>query len=331
MTWVLRSKRSRQCDTAFTLVELLVAMVVLSLILVLLAGLANSVNLAWRRGDQATEVSQDGRAILELIARELRHAAMSSKLQFIQNPSLDTQGQLAQSSSIFWQANLGSTTKGSLSEVGYYLTDKYELKRFFVPPTSDYYKIFDPGDGPRRTSADPKVCAPWVTKYVASYPELSTTVSNGVLGFWTRCLDINGDPIPYARNDVQYNSLDAFQPAIPGVRLPDPNDPSQNPTSFIYPAPISDPAATPPIAQAYLLPYSVELYILTVDRSTYDRLKQRLLADTTGQSAIVDNATSGVAPMGLPGNVTGHSNYLTKTYGIKTARIFSTRVQIGTR
>lgn len=72
--------------SAFTLVELLIAMTILTLLVVLTASLLSSVSKAWVSGQQQVETFQDGRAILNLIARDLSQAVISQRLQFIQNP-----------------------------------------------------------------------------------------------------------------------------------------------------------------------------------------------------------------------------------------------------
>ncbi len=325
MTFPLTAVVKRWRGAAFTLIELIVSMTILSIIVLMVASLAGVANRAWSNGNQSSEVYQNGRAILDLIARDLRFAAISPKLQFIQSPSLGGAGQLTYSSNIFWQANIGSTSKGSLCEVGYYLTDQCELKRFFVPPDDTAnYAIFN--TPPSNSFASYQSVAPWVTNYLAgtnatTKQPLATVVCNGVLGFWVRCLDVNGDPIPYVSNSIEYNSADEFQPAVPGVRSPGASQ-AQNPTSFKY----TDHATT---AAANLLPSAVELYVLTVDKPTYDRVKTRLDADPSGQSAVNGNVSSGAPPMGLPGNVVGHSDYLRTTYGVKSDRVFYTRVQVG--
>jgi hypothetical protein len=132
-------------------------------------------------GEQQVSEFQDGRAVLELMSRELSQAVISPNLQFVQNPSLPSAlKQRANSDSIFWQAPATSTSNGNLAEIGYFLAENpansggaiYQLKRFFVTPTDTAnYKIFTSPYQPTDISA------PWVTSFATSTP--STTVSNG--------------------------------------------------------------------------------------------------------------------------------------------------------
>lgn len=305
---------------AFTLVELLTAMTVLGLIVLLVAQVAAGARRAWVGGERRTEVYQNGRAILELVARELRQAVISPRLQFIQDPELDASAsRLKASSSVFWQANLGA----GLCEVGYYLNTQHELKRFFVPPDdAANYRIFDPLCAPKNSSPSPSAAALWVTRsVVASKPNLSATVSGGVLGFWVRCLDVNGDPVPYPGGDageIKYNSADRFQPAVPGVRTPDPSDAMHNPSSFRYTGPTT--------SIAHRLPDAVELFVLTADQPTYARVRSHLPRD---QSLAIGNPASGPAPVGIPGNVAGYRDYLRVHGGVQSSQVFSARVGVG--
>lgn len=189
---------------------------------------------------------QDGRAILELISRELSQAVISPNLQFVQDPDLGGTSKRANADCVFWQYPSTSTASGNLAEVGYYLTDNYELKRFYVPPTDSNYQIFTPPN-PSDTSA------PWVTNVIGSNPSLSTTVSAGVLAFWVRCVDRNGDSIPWSASaPPRFNSAAHFQSAVPN-----------RPNSFLY--------TSSSTARGNALPSAVELTVITLDSRTFSR------------------------------------------------------------
>jgi prepilin-type N-terminal cleavage/methylation domain-containing protein len=301
---VIRVKRS----SAFTLVELLIAMAILSLLVVLLASLLSGVSRAWVSSEQQAETFQDGRAILELMSRELAQSVLSPKLQFVQNPTLTGVTQRANSGSLFWQVGLASTDSGSLSEVGYYLSEDttqhtFRLKRFFVPPTdATNYQIFANSPNDRN--------ALWVTNFVA-VSTLNTVVSDGVVAFWVRCLDSNGDPIPWISSaatsngdagaaPLQFNSAGHFQPAISG-----------QPTSFKY----TNSSST---AQAHLLPATVELTVVTVDSKTMQRSR-----------ASVPALPVLAGSQDIPPAVTTFNQSLI-TNNIRSARTFSTRVPMKT-
>jgi prepilin-type N-terminal cleavage/methylation domain-containing protein len=246
---------------AFTLIELLIALAILAFLVILLASLVSAVGRSWTAGEQQVSEFQDGRAILEIISRELSQAVISPNLQFVQNPTLPSGlKQRANSDSLFWQAPAASTTNGNLAEIGYYLTEDknnngaevYQLRRFFVPPTdSTNYKIFSSPYLPTDNSA------PWVTSFVSS--NLSTPVASGVIAFWARCFDCNGDLIPWLFSNVggvgslKFNSAAHFQPASPG----------QN-SSFKF----TNASTT---ALANLLPSAVEVTIVTLDPQAFKK------------------------------------------------------------
>src|SRR3954464_11198101 len=71
----------RRTPAGLTLVELLVAFAILTFLVVLLASLVSGVNRAWTAGEQQVSEFQDGRAILELIGREVSQATISPALQ----------------------------------------------------------------------------------------------------------------------------------------------------------------------------------------------------------------------------------------------------------
>jgi prepilin-type N-terminal cleavage/methylation domain-containing protein len=293
-------------SSAFTLVELLIAMTVLALLAILLVSLLGGVNRAWVSGEQQAETFQDGRAILELMSRELTQAVISPKLQFVQNPTLTGIAQRANSGSLFWQAGLASTNNGNLSEVGYYLSENttqhtFQLNRFYVPPTdATNYQIFTNSPNDRN--------ALWVTNFVA-LPALNTLVSDGVVAFWARCFDSNGDPIPWISSaltsngdtgaaPLQFNSAGHFQPAIRGQSA-----------SFNY----TKAAST---AQAHLLPTTVELTIVTVDSKTMQRSR-----------ASVPSLPVLTRSQDIPNAITTFNQNLI-TNNIRAARTFSTRVTL---
>jgi prepilin-type N-terminal cleavage/methylation domain-containing protein len=294
----------------FSLIELLIATVILSALVVLLGSLLSTVGRAWTRGEQQTSEFQDGRAVLELIGRELAQAVISPNVQFIHDPSLSGIPQRANSDCIFWAAPTNSTVAGSLAEVGYYLSENYtnnsgadvfQLKRFFVPPNdATNYQIFTSPNQPSDTGA------PWVSNFITNQ-NLSTTVANGVLAFWARCLDRNGDPIPWppagANAGGRFNSAAHFQPATayPG------------PTASPSPAFKYTNAAT--TARANVLPTTVELAIVTLDPKTFARNPN--IPPLPSQNSPDDFS-----------NVRDTFNQQLVTNNIKTARTFTTRVRL---
>jgi prepilin-type N-terminal cleavage/methylation domain-containing protein len=291
--------------SAFTLIELLIAAAILSSLVLLLTAMLSGINRIWVASEQRVSEFQDGRAILELMSRELSQAAISPSLQYVQNPLMAAGlKQRANSDSIFWQVPASSTTSGNLAELGYYLAEDhsqtgaqiYQLKRFFVPPTDgSNYQIFSPPNQPTDNSA------PWVTNFITN--STTTTVAAGIIALWVRCYDGNGDLIPWLSvnatgvGPLKFNSAAHFQPAIPGQT-----------SSFKY----TNASNT---ARANLLPAAVELTIVTLDPQTFKR----------NPSIPAQNAQS--APDDLP-TVRDSFNQQLITNSIRTGHTFSTRVKL---
>jgi prepilin-type N-terminal cleavage/methylation domain-containing protein len=296
-------KRTKDTRRAFTLVEILIAVAILTFLVVLLSGLASSVNKAWVSGEQRVQTFQDGRAILDLISRELAQAVISTRLQFVQNPSLTPTlaSQRTNSSSLFWQAALDSTASGNLSEIGYFLNDSFQLQRFFVPPTDAVnYQVF--------TNAPNDRSAVWVTSY-AGNSAITRTVSDGVVALWIRCLDANDELIPWLSSSttvngdtgatpVQFNSAAHFQPAIRGQS-----------SSFKY----TNRSTT---AQAHLLPATVEITIVTIDAKTMVR-----------SSGSIPGLPALTGPQDIPNAITAFNQQLVSSK-VQSARTFTTRVAL---
>ncbi len=336
----------RAAVPAFTLVELLVSLVVVALIVVAVSSLSNGTARIWSGGERTVENNQTGRAVLEIIARELAQAVVSSKLPFVQNPILPGGANQRTSDSIFWVAPLVSTNSGNLCEVGYYLTTAFELKRFFVPPsdTANYMVLTTtPTDytlrptGPNGGTNDHANAALWVTNFVtktdANSRPVSSTVAGGVLNFFVRCLDVNGDPIPWLAATVKYNSAEPMRPATPGVRYQTTVNAS-NPSSFTYTYfNAANPSDSQNTAPAYLLPYAVELTMVTTDLKSLRRLGASAVPATptvTGTSAQAASYPPGVlpaAPLAIPGNVALFVQNA-EAAGFRDVRTFTTTVRL---
>lgn len=69
-------------NRAFTLIELMVAMAVTSLLIVLLVSLTSSVSNAWQKGEAQTEVHANARGAMNLLGRELQGALIDLDLGF---------------------------------------------------------------------------------------------------------------------------------------------------------------------------------------------------------------------------------------------------------
>lgn len=64
----------------FTLLEVLVAMLILSIIVIIMGNIFRHSAIAWNSGMQKTQISMEGRAVMDLMSRELSQAVMDGVL-----------------------------------------------------------------------------------------------------------------------------------------------------------------------------------------------------------------------------------------------------------
>ena len=159
---VISEPRKLRSATAFTLVELLVSMTVLSIIVVMLASLLNVSLRTWGTVESDSERHRSGRALTDFIGRELRQAMIPvgsmvtagtpapatntvTNLQFLIDPRDSvSSNDYYNADAIFWQAPLATeNTYGDIAEVGYFVkwitngsTNTPTLCRFFVNPST---------------------------------------------------------------------------------------------------------------------------------------------------------------------------------------------------
>jgi prepilin-type N-terminal cleavage/methylation domain-containing protein len=284
----------------FSLIELMVSMAILLFIMLIFTAVLNSVSATWTAGDQRASTFQDGRAILDLIGRELTSAAMSPNLQFVATSNISNTR--ANSDSIFWQAPLTYRLAGSATpitnvcEVGYYIdtTSSYNLKRFFVQPgDTTNFQIYS--GTPSYNSAT------WVTSYFTK-SGLSNVIASGVVALWVRCFDTNGDLIPWTSTaSHHYNSAQSFQPATLG---------SSN--SFTY-------TSNTNTAGGNLLPNAVELTIVLIDDKTLQKVK--------AIPTMIPAMSTVASPAAVSAALTAFNNSLIANK-VSTARTFTSRVVI---
>ena len=191
----------------FTVLEILVSMVILSLLIVLLASMMDRISEAWMTGEGRSRANQSGRAIADVMRTELQGALLPIEiddvddLQFVVNPSLPAEYQ--NRDSIFWQAPVATEkTFGDVAEVGYFVAWsglQPQLRRFHasLTQTSPSGEITpDPNFRIYKNPAD------WITADIleAASPadeqnDYRGLFADNVLGFWIRCLDPEGNPI----------------------------------------------------------------------------------------------------------------------------------------
>lgn len=179
-------RRDRRVTSAFTLLEILVAVTVLSLVVLVLANILSQSTTTWQRGLSDTQHRQKARAALDFIGRDLRKASLplernrQDSLRFEINPPVLSGLAIQNSASIFWQAPLSTENARVLMEVGYFVywkDGKAALYRFSLKSSDPGYVLNDPNASLLSVSAD------W-----SSYLFLEN-----VIGLWVKPYGKNGN------------------------------------------------------------------------------------------------------------------------------------------
>lgn len=178
----------------FSLVEIMAAMAVLTLVMLILTGLSEQISRVWSKGLSQNQHRNRARSALTFMGRELRQALVSpdvtdTALQLIINPAKVTSNF---PHSIFWQAPVATdTTNGNIAEVGYFIRrdgTRANLCRMLVNPTDINYLIYDASDPTKWVSDDilDKVApASKASQYRGLFLE-------NVLGLWVEAFNKNG-------------------------------------------------------------------------------------------------------------------------------------------
>jgi len=274
MTPIPPARQDRR-RAGFTLVELLVAISVLSILLVLLTQVAGSVADTWAKGNSRADRRQNGRSLVDFIAREVRSASLPvaqprepstttaagaviaiPDLNFVLNPAT-VSAQFKYPHALFWQAPVANDMKrGDLATVGYFIrwdetgtTPKAMLCRLFLNPGDAQYNVY-------------KTYAGWISDTLLNAAAKADNspapdgmpnayrglFADNVVAFWANCLDASGK-------------------VIDGVAATDTNDMSKTFDSrFDYTG--FNTANTAQIFKAPVLPHSVEVSFVLVDART---------------------------------------------------------------
>ncbi len=201
---------SKRNIAAFTLLELLVAMTLLAVLVLLLSSLTNQAARTWLLSEGGNERRQNGRAVIDSIARDLQIAlppvdrSAVDSLQFVKN-SVSLSASPGYPDSVFFQAPTATETAlGDIAIVGYFVRwlpaagDKPPqavLCRFFVNPAKangdpnpDYRIVEYPSDWINPSLLDSVAPADKDHNYAGLFSE-------NVLGFWARCVDEAGNDL----------------------------------------------------------------------------------------------------------------------------------------
>ena len=329
---------------AYSLLELLASMAVLMILVMFVTAIVSAVDRTWSAGEQRVETYQNGRAILDQIARDLAPALTSPALQTVQN--VDTAAllagsntvQVANSDNLFWQAPGTVNAYGNVRELGYLLVKTtgtpvdYQLKRFCVAPDTRYPTPYPPLAAATRAFQIydlpfNAVTAPWLTNLTAANFQSSlTTLSQGVLGLWVRLLDRNGDPVPWlkdspfysAADPMRFNSAAAFTAATLGAANSFQYTESTDSTGA---AVIAAKTTTVAVNAANRLPTSAELTIVTLDLRSLQR-----------PGVTIPDPPASASPTDVPADINTYLGTLTGGQRLAGAQMFCrvVRLQNGT-
>ena len=266
--------------SAFTLVELLVATAVLSVLIVLLAQVMSMVSDAWSGGTGRAERQQNGRALVDFIGRELRAAALpvdpqsngvTPDLQFVVNPPAVPE-KYRQPHAIFWQAPIATdTSRGNMAELGYFV--RWDESR--TPPRAILCRVFvNPGEPQHKVYDNLAWLSEEVLQQVA--PADATTGYRGlfaenVIGFWARCLDSTGNVI--SQSGGERGEFDSRKGYLD--------------TSYD-----ADGATINVTRTAPVLPSSVEISLLMLDSRAAGTITTATMEKIKGMVAASENATT---------------------------------------
>lgn len=301
--------------TAFTLVELLVAMTVLVIILTLLVSMSDQAARLWRDGGGHAQRRSNGRALLQFIAREIKMAALPASSPalgssgiFIPGANLQLIANMPENSgsttfvpdnllnphALFWQAPIAkNATAGDIACVGYFLrwnlskpgVAQGELCRYYVDPAdAGNYLIYTEENGqPANWLSNIDVVAPGGAGNYRGW------FADNVIAFWVRLLDAKDQPISQNADGQAINGGYAFDSAR-GYHDSD---------GHIYAAPA--------------LPAAVEIALVTVEPLTAQRITQPIHATANGPDYFHQDIETFMA--NLPAEVKGGAQlYTTKVY-----------------
>jgi prepilin-type N-terminal cleavage/methylation domain-containing protein len=242
-------KTTHSHKSGFTLIELLVSMAVFAILMVILLGMTGQVQGVWASSRSRIDVAQAVRGFFIQSQQELNATLTSPprlvgefqlhesmRWQFVQNPVIPAGIRLPNTDSIFWQTGITDTPIGNVSAVGYFVNRDRELIRLFTPMDLDMrFENLGPADAytidrswtftqsPQLAQYDPAPkwlnpplfpAANYSTRIDGDISKVVSTLVEGVAGFWVRCFDVEGRPIPHdlaappggAASRVKYDS-----------------------------------------------------------------------------------------------------------------------------
>jgi type II secretory pathway pseudopilin PulG len=188
-------------SSAFSILELLVAVSVLSILLVVLLNIVQGATSLWRTSENKVEAYREARAALQVMSSDLRNTLASTNTNFFRTniSSYPNPTNLTFLTTLPLSSQ-DTTSKGDVCTVGYFLAydnkspiagnngrQSYNLYRYFVESNETFAKLTD-ASGPTDIldfDADfpPEILARNIVSFNATY-----SVTNGSGGFesWTQ-------------------------------------------------------------------------------------------------------------------------------------------------
>ena len=186
-------------SSAFSILELLVAVSVLSILLVVLLNIVQGATSLWRGSENKVEAYREARAALQVISSDLRNTLASTNTNFFRtnisgypNPTnLTFLATLPLSSQ-------NTNSLGDVCTVGYYLNyenkssvpgtsgrQSYNLYRYFVESNETFANLTANSTTPLTTSFDTNHCEILARNVVSFNATYSVTNSSGNFTTWT--------------------------------------------------------------------------------------------------------------------------------------------------
>jgi len=192
---------------SFSLVEMLVAIAILSILVVILCSMLGSLTAAWQLGQAHNERRNTASAVMDRLSRDLRQAALPSNrtstngIQFIINPP-GVGATYENPQAFFWQAPVATdgSTNGNLAVVGYFVQwvngspGTPCLCRILINPSSPDYDVY--------TTPNAWITSSLIGTYASATPanNYAGLLSENVLGLWVQALSPQGYPTQQTPN-----------------------------------------------------------------------------------------------------------------------------------
>jgi uncharacterized protein (TIGR02599 family) len=296
------SAANKKKRAAFSLIELLISLAVLSVLVVLAASLIGSIQDVWKRSSARTEQFRSARQALETVSARLSQATLNpywsldstinptryerqSELRFFTGPAISTigstlgNGTIVPGSAIFFQAPTGYFTTSTDSRLinalntwGYYVEYGPDSSRppfisSSIIPTKNRFRLvefIDPSDG------------------LTIFSKTSGNLTYNGKDWFTAPLATAGNRRVLADNIVAFVAL---------PRLSSTEDSTGTALSPAYTYDTTTSSATPKLNPKNQLPPIVDIAVVAISETTANRITWGSSPPDFGTSTLFQNAT----------------------------------------